>query len=108
LRRPCLTCGALLTSGSYRAGCEPVRESRSTPGRGSGTAIARFHAAVLARAGHRCQWVDADGVRCTVTDTRRLEAHHVVAIVDGGDAEDTANGVALCGHHHRLAERLSA
>jgi hypothetical protein len=51
---------------------------------------------VLARAGHRCE-VIIGGVRCTAT--MNLEAHHRVAIVAGGAAQDPDNGVAHCAFH---------
>lgn len=99
--RPCLTCGALTRSGSYCARHTPKRNSRQTPGRGSGRT---FREAVLAAAGYRCQAIE-QGRRCPVTDPRRLEAHHVVAIVAGGRDDPATNGVCLCRRHHRLAER---
>ena len=99
--RPCLTCGALGT-GSYCPRHVPKRASRQTPGRGGGADAARFRQAVLARAGHQCQFVNADGVRCSTT--LGLQAHHVLPIAAGGDARDPDNGVALCRRHHEIAE----
>jgi predicted restriction endonuclease len=60
---------------------------------------------VLLDAGGRCQAV-IDGVRCDVVGASELEAHHVVALRRGG-ADSPANGVALCRHHHRMAERTA-
>lgn len=102
--RPCLTCGALVTSGSYCQRHEPRRASRQTPGRGGGSAAARFRSAVLAKAGNRCEWISGDDVRCTMT--LHLEAHHVLPLAGGG-TNHPANGVALCRRHHLLAERAT-
>jgi len=55
---------------------------------------------VLARAGHRCEFVNGYGMRCTATIG--LEAHHVVDLVDGGSNDPRANGVTYCRRHHRL------
>ena len=44
----------VLTEGSY---CERHYRKRDTPGRTT-RAQSRFREAVLANAGHRCQWVD--------------------------------------------------
>lgn len=104
-QRPCLTCGRLV-AGSYCERHDPERKRRrDTPGRGGGRASSRFRSVVLARAGHRCEWVGKDGVRCTAT--MDLEAHHLRAIRAGGDPHDAAGGVALCRRHHRIAERLT-
>jgi hypothetical protein len=96
LRRPCITCGRL-TEGSYCAQHEP---SRRTPGR-SGHRQAGFRDLVLARAGHRCQYLD-QGQRCTATEG--LEAHHLVQFREEANYDPTA-GVALCPEHHREVER---
>lgn len=46
-----------------------------------------------------------DGVRCSAT--MDLEAHHLVAPVEGGgNAVD--NGRAVCRRHHRMLERIEA
>lgn len=104
--RPCLRCGELVEPpASYCPEHEPVRESRRTPGRGGGARASRFRAAVLRRAGYRCEVVE-HGQRCPVDDPAQLEAHHVRAIVDGGDADDPDNGRAVCRHHHRIVEGL--
>lgn len=52
-----------------------------------------FRAAVLKRAGYRCEHTGRYGKRCPVTGARNLEAHH-----DGG------RGKALCRPHHREAD----
>ena len=105
-RRPCLQCGEL-TRGSYCEAHDPERQRRrDTPGRGGGYAASAFREAVLARAGFRCEAIE-DGVRCDVTDRSQLEAHHVQAIVAGGNARDPANGACLCRRHHRVLEPMA-
>jgi hypothetical protein len=95
--RPCLRCGQLGT-GSYCASCQPQRK---TSGRSSRPQH-RFRVEVLDAAGHRCQWVSADGVRCE--ETSGLQAHHLALFRDTG-SYDPADGVALCPAHHGAAER---
>ena len=51
-------------------------------------------AAVLARAGGRCQWPGCGRAE------RRMFADHVVELQDGGDPFDLTNGQCLCGSHH--------
>lgn len=53
---------------------------------------AEWSAAVLRRAGGRCQGCGREGVR--------LFADHIVELKDGGAATDAANGQALCGSCH--------
>lgn len=60
-----------------------------------------WRAQVLARAGYRCEAVDA-GRRCAVAAPARLFADHIVERKDGGAALDVGNGQCLCGHHHSL------
>jgi predicted restriction endonuclease len=55
---------------------------------------------VLAAAGHRCQFVDGHGSRCTTTTG--LEAHHLRGLRQGGTNNPAANGVAVCRKHHRM------
>ncbi|RWF66858.1 HNH endonuclease signature motif containing protein [Mesorhizobium sp.] len=56
--------------------------------------------AVLARAGYRCEWVEA-GKRCTkASPQHRMFADHIVERRDGGNPLDPANGNCLCGSHH--------
>lgn len=52
----------------------------------SGWDATRFRKAVLPKSGGRC-------AVCRSTD--RVEAHHVVAVADGG-RNDATNGIALC------------
>lgn len=59
--------------------------------------------AVLARAGWRCEAVDALGMRCErAAPEHRLFADHVHEIRDGGSRLDPCNGRALCSAHHVL------
>jgi predicted restriction endonuclease len=105
--RPCLTCGDLVESGSYCPADDPDRHRpRTTPGRGGGSTITVFRAAVLAKAGHRCEVVKG-GTRCTVTGAGNLEAHHLRPLREGG-TNDPANGRACCRRHHRMIETLGA
>lgn len=59
-------------------------------------AQARFRQAVLANAGHQCQWI-GDTDRCPITSP--LQAHHTQA---GND--DPATGLALCTAHHKALD----
>jgi hypothetical protein len=93
--RPCLQCGTL-TTGSYCPRHQPVR---STPGR-SARPQQRFRAQVIAAAGGQCQWVE-DGKRCP--ETEQLHAHHLTPFRQAPNYDVRAS-VALCLHHHRLAE----
>ena len=57
---------------------------------------------VIARAGRRCEAIDA-GVRCSKAEPRhRLFADHVVELRDGGSLLDPRNGRCLCGGHHTV------
>lgn len=87
--RPCLTCRRLTRSGSY---CPAHTPSHVSPGRGSGSRAAAFRRATLAKTEGRC-------ARCGSTD--RVEAHHVIALADGGANDAETNGEALCFEHHR-------
>lgn len=57
--------------------------------------------AVIRRAGGRCEYVDASGLRCGRAE-RRMFADHKVELKDGGAPLDPANGWCLCGSHHTL------
>jgi hypothetical protein len=97
--RPCIVCGALSTESR----CPKHWRRRVTPGRRTRPQTA-FREAVLARAEHRCQWVE-NGKRCT--ETERLTAHHLEPFRET-QSYDPKDGIALCTPHHRLAEqRLS-
>lgn len=101
--RPCLRCG-IPTSASYCRRCDPDRgRRRVTPGRTT-KAQAKFRAAVLQAAGHRCQHIDEYGVRCEATTN--LEAHHLIPLLESGSF-DPRHGRALCSaHHHEAEQRL--
>jgi predicted restriction endonuclease len=58
---------------------------------------ARFRTAVLANAGHQCQYTDGHYGRCPATTT--LQAHHTMP-----GNNDPATGVALCRTHHRVID----
>ncbi len=61
-----------------------------------------WRAAVLSRAGHRCEWVE-HGVRCSrAAPAHRLFADHIIERKDGGPAFDVSNGQCLCSSHHGL------
>jgi hypothetical protein len=63
---------------------------------------AAWREAVLAKAGRRCEWIEA-GTRCSrCAPLWRLTADHVVELQDGGSALDPENGQALCDEHHGL------
>ena len=81
------------------ADCPRCGPSRQTKGRGSGWTASAFRAAVLKRAGYRCEHGRGAGDRCTATTG--LEAHHRVDLVVGGSNDPKVNGVALCRRHHR-------
>jgi len=61
----------------------------------------QFRGMVLARAGYRCEALDAQGNRCTkAAPEHRLFADHIDERKDGGEFYDPANGQCLCGSHH--------
>lgn len=60
-----------------------------------------FRAAVLKRAGYRCEWVEA-GQRCSRRAPDRLVADHKRERKDGGAFYDPANGQCLCIAHNTL------
>lgn len=84
--RSCLTCGALIRSGSY---CRRHRPSRFNPARGSGGKAATFRRRTLAKTGGAC-------ALCGSTDG--VQAHHVDGLADGGHQE--GEGVPLCRRGH--------
>jgi 5-methylcytosine-specific restriction enzyme A len=61
-----------------------------------------WSAAVLKRAGYRCEATMPNGTRCPKTQPpSRLHADHVVERRDNSDrAADLANGMCLCVSHH--------
>jgi hypothetical protein len=100
VKRPCLVCAVLVENASWCPKHNPnSHRRRVTPGRTT-KQQSRFRQQVLAAAGHRCQWIE-NGVRCT--ETGHLQAHHIRLLRDSASF-DPRDGVALCQHHHRLAE----
>jgi hypothetical protein len=88
-------CG-VFTHGSH---CQHHVPERITP---TGRARAQFRAAVLHRAGFRCQWISAeDGSQCAARVN--LEAHHLR--FSNTAAMRPEHGVALCRAHFGQAER---
>ncbi len=100
MRYQCLDCGAIST----RPRCPAHRATGGhwSAGRDRATQ-AKFRAAVLARAGYRCEHVTPAGTRCTVTGASNLIAHHRAGLAAGGTST-AANGAALCGFHHRAVD----
>jgi hypothetical protein len=61
-----------------------------------------WRAAVVARAGARCEAV-VHGHRCTKTmPEHRMYSDHIVELKDGGSLLDINNGQCLCASHHEL------
>jgi hypothetical protein len=60
---------------------------------------ARFRADTLAKTGGRC------AVPGCTTPTDRVQAHHAIAVTEGGSNDGQVNGVPLCHAHHREVER---
>lgn len=92
-QRPCLKCGALISSGSY---CPP-HKPRQYRRRGELPVRAwrELRAQVLAR----------DGAACTSCGaTEELEAHHIVPRAEGGP-DVIENLTTLCGNCHRGLHR---
>jgi predicted restriction endonuclease len=99
--KPCIECGAL--SPWSRCPRHGGGASRITLGRGSGWQASAFRDAVLTAAGHRCQFINHYGVRCT--NTQQLAAHHIIDLRDGGSNDPATNGRCLCSRHHAMAGR---
>src|SRR3990167_1161882 len=60
----------------------------------------KWRARVIARAGGRCQVIEA-GMRCTKAKPQhRMYAHHIKELRDGGSPFDPANGLCICASHH--------
>lgn len=60
-----------------------------------------WRAAVVERAGGRCEAINPDGKRCRkAVPYHRMFADHRVELKDGGAAFDVENGQCLCGAHH--------
>ena len=59
-----------------------------------------WRAAVIDRAGGRCEFVD-NGIRChKQAPQHRMFADHKQELKDGGAPFDIENGQCLCGAHH--------
>ena len=86
MRRKCLSCPAIIASGSRCAPCQAARRPRDRQ--------RAFAAAVLARDGYRCREPGCGAV----TD---LQADHLVPLSKGGSF-DPANGITRCGRCHRV------
>jgi hypothetical protein len=89
MKRPCLDCGMPIERGSRCRRCKAER-------RGTSADQAAYRRRVLAATAGAC-------VRCGAIE--KVEAHHVVALGDGGDKHGP--GVPLCGACHRLAHGSS-
>ena len=100
VRRRCRYCLSMYAAGTT-CPCRGSAVRNPTPQK-----AARKQA--LALYGSRCAYVDADGVRCTVTDPAALDACHVVPLARGG-SYDLSNIVLLCNErgrsHHALFDR---
>jgi hypothetical protein len=83
-------CRALIREGSYCP--RHTRPKKRNPRRGSGWQAQKWRDRVLRQTGGRCA---VPGCR---TPDDRVQAHHLVALADGGDPE--GEGVALCHRHH--------
>ena len=60
-----------------------------------------WKAAVIARAGGRCEAVDPGVQRChKAQPMHRMFADHIEEVRDGGAEFDLDNGQCLCGSHH--------
>jgi 5-methylcytosine-specific restriction enzyme A len=61
-----------------------------------------WRAAVVARAGGRCEAVDR-GMRCTKAQPEhRMYSDHIKELRDGGSLLDLNNGQCLCASHHTM------
>jgi 5-methylcytosine-specific restriction enzyme A len=61
-----------------------------------------WRAAVVGRAGGRCEAV-THGHRCTKAQpAHRMFADHIHEVKDGGSRFDISNGQCLCGPHHLM------
>jgi 5-methylcytosine-specific restriction enzyme A len=62
-----------------------------------------WRAAVVGRAGGRCEAIDKYGHRCTNEQPHhRMYADHIVELKDNGSLFDITNGQCLCASHHTL------
>lgn len=95
----CMACGELVRLEDWQPhrNSHRTNQNRGWSARNRGDQK-RYRRIVLARDGHRCTFVLANGLRCGVTDP--LVAHHKVPLHKGGNF-DPAGGVTLCDQHHR-------
>jgi len=62
-----------------------------------------WRAAVVGRAGGRCEAKDQHGMRCTrAWPEHRVYADHIRELYDGGSLLDLNNGQCLCASHHKI------
>jgi hypothetical protein len=81
---------------------EDYHNKRADPFYGS-SEFRQWRATVVARAGNRCEAIDAYGHRCIKATPRyRMFADHIIEINDGGSQFDLANGQCLCFSHHEI------
>ena len=84
-----------------------VRVAQSEPKRAdsiySDPRYLAFRAAVIQRAGFRCEHVE-NGIRCTRSRAggHRMMADHIVELKDGGAPFDPGNGQCFCVQHNTL------
>ena len=91
-KRLCLVCSALIPGD--KSFCRR-HQPRRNPRRGTGWDAQRWSAKVLAKTRGRCA---VPGCR---TPLDRVQAHHLVALADGGPADGP--GLAMCATHHQQA-----
>ena len=99
--KPCLDCGTP-THGTrcpaHQREHDRVRADAPQRRARSSARYQQARAAAKRRDNHRCQ-------RCGATDN--LEAHHLVALADGGDPYSLSNLVTLCARCHREGGTLT-
>lgn len=89
----CLDCPRFVGNGSRCERCRLAHERQREQARGprrDGALHAKWARAVKERDGGRCRICGA---------TRRIEAHHIKRLADGG-GYSLGNGVTLCRTHH--------
>ena len=111
-RRPCLECGRPC----YFERCDLCApEFEAARQVYDSSAWKRARKACLERDRYRCTVVEKTlenprGVRCTVTDTRELDAHHTTKLRElvkkGLDPTDLRHLRTVCKRHHRMLETI--
>jgi 5-methylcytosine-specific restriction endonuclease McrA len=105
--RLCPRCGATLDPQveGHRGPCRPCERKRSRERRATGSAAVRVRdqrrwktiaQAAKARDRHQCRQCGS---------TKKLEAHHIVPLAEGGAAYDLENVVTLCAACHHKCSR---